>query len=312
MSKTTESGITRAVRRLSPRRLRGTRAVAAVIVVGGLAAAGGGTAYAASTAAAAPYPKVTGVKVTAVSAGSATFAWAADHAASASTFGVLVYNASTSKTVSKTTVKGTATGTTVSGLPAGTALDVKVEVNAAAHPASGYSSPVLFFTTAAAGTPGKTGPQGPSGVLSTATTPLVSATANVNTGGSFTARSTTVGTVALSAGTYLVNVNFIATPNAATAGDVFPQLFVYDGPVNADFTNDLFNVGAGALEDPTAAILADGDTINSYYSGSTVVTVPSGGETLDVYAFGYDSDTGEGSYALNSATVTATRLNVSS
>ena len=89
---------------------------------------------------------------------------------------------------------------------------------------------------------------------------------------------------------------------------MFPQLFVYDGPVNAQFTNDLFNIGAGALENPTATILTDGDTINSYYSGDSEITVPKGGETLDVYAFGYDSDTGEGSYALNSAVITATQL----
>jgi hypothetical protein len=65
---------------------------------------------------------------------------------------------------------------------------------------------------------------------------------------------------------------------------------------------------AGALENPTATILTDGDTINSYYSGDSEITVPAGGETLDVYAFGYDSDTGEGSYALNSAVITATQL----
>ena len=36
-------------------------------------------------------------------------------------------------------------------------------------------------------------------------------------------------TVALTAGTYLINLNFIATPNAATNGAVFPQAFVYAG-----------------------------------------------------------------------------------
>ena len=89
---------------------------------------------------------------------------------------------------------------------------------------------------------------------------------------------------------------------------MFPQLFVYNGPVNSGFTNDLFNVGAGALENPTSTIVSDGDTINSYYSGESEITVPAGGETLDVYAFGYDSDTGEGTYALNSAVITATHL----
>ncbi len=150
-------------------------------------------------------------------------------------------------------------------------------------------------------------------VVSTAAKQLVTtSTPAINTGGSFTARKTLVGTVTLAAGTWLVDADFTATPNANTAGDVFPQLFVYDGPVNSGFTNDLFNVGAGALEDPTATIVADGDTINSYYSGESEITVPSGGETLDVYAFGYDSDTGEGSYALNSAVITATHLQTAS
>jgi hypothetical protein len=163
------------------------------------------------------------------------------------------------------------------------------------------------------GVTGPKGAPGSSGVVSTAEKQVVTAgTPAIETGGSFTARKTLVGTVTLAAGTWLVNADFTATPDASTTGDVFPQLFVYDGPVNADFTNDLFNVGAGALENPTATILSDGDTINSYYSGESEITVPAGGETLDVYAFGYDSDTGEGSYALNSAVITATHLQTAS
>jgi hypothetical protein len=159
------------------------------------------------------------------------------------------------------------------------------------------------------GVTGPKGAPGSSGIVSTEKEQLVTAsTPAIATGGSFTGRKTLVGTVKLAAGTWQVDVDFTATPNATTTGDVFPQLFVYDGAVNANFTNDLFNVGAGALENPTATILSDGDTINSYYSGQSEITVPAGGETLDVYAFGYDSDTGEGSYALNSAVVTATHL----
>src|SRR6202044_3899747 len=161
----------------------------------------------------------------------------------------------------------------------------------------------------ATGAKGAPGAPGPSGVVSTATTQLVtSSTPAIDTGGSFTARKTLVGTVTLGAGTWLGDANFTATPDANTTGAVFPQLFVYNGPVNASFTNDLFNVGAGALENPTPTIVSDGDTINSYYSGESEITVPAGGETLDVYAFGYDSDTGEGSYTLNSAVITATHL----
>jgi hypothetical protein len=51
-------------------------------------------------------------------------------------------------------------------------------------------------------------------------------------------------------------------PDENTTGGVFPQLFVCDGAANARFTNDLFNVGAGALENPTSTIVSDGDTIN--------------------------------------------------
>jgi hypothetical protein len=165
----------------------------------------------------------------------------------------------------------------------------------------------------APGAKGAPGAPGPSGVVSTAATQLVtSSTPAIETGGSFTGRKTLVGTVALAAGTWLVDANFTATPDENTTGDVFPQLFVYNGPVNASFTNDLFNVGAGALEDPSSTIVSDGDTINSYYSGESEITVPAGGETLDVYAFGYDSDTGEGTYALNSAVITATHLQTAS
>ena len=53
-----------------------------------------------------------------------------------------------------------------------------------------------------------------------------------------------IGTVPLAAGTYLLNVNFMATPNAATSGAVFPQAFVYNGPLKTDFTNDIYNSAA--------------------------------------------------------------------
>jgi len=159
------------------------------------------------------------------------------------------------------------------------------------------------------GVTGPKGAPGPSGVVSTAKQQLVTALPPViETGGSFTARKTLVGTVTLAAGTWLVDADFTATPDANDTGDVFPQLFVYDGPANTDFTNDLFNVGAGALEHLTLTMVVEDDTISSYYSGNSEITVPAGGETLDVYAFGYDSDGGEGSYALNSAVITATHL----
>jgi len=126
--------------------------------------------------------------------------------------------------------------------------------------------------------------------------------ASITTGGSFVANATSIGTLKLAAGTYLVNFNAKATPNTDTAAvQVFPQFFVYNQPKNPGFAGDLFNVGAGALE-------PDATKHDSYYSGSDVVTVPAGGETLNVYAFGYDSDRGGATYALDSATITAVRL----
>lgn len=159
------------------------------------------------------------------------------------------------------------------------------------------------------------GPPGSSGVVSSTPNDL-NGIASVPTGGSFKDANKTaalVNTLTLTQGTYLLNVNFVATPNAVTAGQVFPQVFVYNGPFDVNtqphwWSNDLFNVGAGALEDPTSAELPN-DVINSYYSGFDQITVPSGGETLYFYAFGYDSDTGAGTYDLNDLTVTATQIN---
>jgi len=145
-----------------------------------------------------------------------------------------------------------------------------------------------------------TGPQGSSGVLSTKTKDLGNVP-SVATGGGFVANSTEVGQVQLPAGTYLVSLNAKATPNAATSGEVFPQFFVYNQVKNANFTGDLFNVGTGALE-PAAT------NHDSYFSGSTTISLAAP-TTLHVYAFGYDSDSGAGSYTLDDLTVTATRVN---
>lgn len=130
---------------------------------------------------------------------------------------------------------------------------------------------------------------------------------SITTGGPAAANAVEVTHLDLTQGTYQVSVNAKATPNATTKGDVFPQFFVYDGahPITGGFTGDLFNIGSGALENPTAAELAHPNVIDSYYSGSGLVTVPAGGETLYVYAFGYDSDGGSGTYALDQLSATA-------
>jgi hypothetical protein len=154
-----------------------------------------------------------------------------------------------------------------------------------------------------AGAKGATGAQGPSGVVSTNTTDL-GTVASVPTGGGFAANATQVGTISLKAGTYLLNVNAKATPNASSAIEVFPQFFVYDQPANSSFTGDLFNVGSGPLA-------SNNTTIDSYFSGSGEVTLTSDA-TLHVYAFGYDSDRSAGTYKLDDLSVTATRINAGS
>lgn len=127
---------------------------------------------------------------------------------------------------------------------------------------------------------------------------------SVATGGTFVTSATQVGTIKLKAGTYLLNVSAKATPPSGGTGavQIFPEFFVYNQAVSPSFAGDLINVGSGALESGANS------NIDSYYSGSGEVVVPSRGETLHVYAFGYDSDRGSSSYALDDLSVTATHL----
>lgn len=154
------------------------------------------------------------------------------------------------------------------------------------------------------GQKGDTGAQGPSGVVSEGTTDL-GTIASVPTGGGFVANSTEAGTVQLAAGTYLVSLSAKATPRASgDTAQVFPQFFVYDQAKNGSFAGDLFNVGSGALE-------PDGTNHDSYYSGSSIITL-SAATTLHVYAFGYDSDSGAGAYALDDLSLTVVQVTPSS
>lgn len=132
--------------------------------------------------------------------------------------------------------------------------------------------------------------------------PAASQGETVNTGGSAVTNSKLLGTVTLAAGTYQVSLSAKATPSMTGAAQVFPAFFVYSQPISASFAGDEVNVGAGALE-------SGGNTnIDSYYSGSGTIVVPSGGETLSLYAFGYDSDRGAGTYVLDTASLTAVPL----
>jgi hypothetical protein len=285
---------------------RKRRAAVAAAVIAAAAAAG---LAASSQANAATTPaKPAGIKVSAVTSSSLTVTWT--QLPAGETAEVQVYDASTGAGYVHDKGK-TGTSDTVGGLPAGTALDVRMVADRGSV-GSGWTTPVLAFTAASGGgtgtqgPAGPAGPQGPSGVVSSAVKDL-GGVGSVPTGGSFVSKATQVGTVTLDAGTYLITLNAKATPPAGGTGavEVFPEFFVYDQAANASFTGDLLNAGAGALESGAHA------TIDSYYSGAGQVTLTES-TTLHVYAFGYDSDTGAGTYALDDLTVTATKLQVGS
>jgi hypothetical protein len=169
----------------------------------------------------------------------------------------------------------------------------------------------------ARGVTGKTGPQGiqgvqgqpgkngSSGVVWNDTTHMLSLSGPVSvaTGGGFVANATLVGTLTFAtAGYWDIQINAQATPKASgDTAQIFPQLFVYTQPKNSNFDGDLFNIGSGALQ-------PDGTNHNSYLNGSMTVFIANPATKVYIYAFGYDSDTGAGSYTLNYVNVTNTEF----
>jgi hypothetical protein len=132
--------------------------------------------------------------------------------------------------------------------------------------------------------------------------------ASVDTGGSFNSRSSLVGTsTMLPAGSYLVTLSFKATPivQSDPTVQVFPSVHLYNQTKNPAFAGDVLDTGNGALESG-AYTAADG-----FYSNSGVVTVTAG-TSLYAYAFGYDSNDGQGTYQLDDVTITATPVNLAS
>ncbi|HEY2552139.1 MAG TPA: hypothetical protein VGI64_16350 [Streptosporangiaceae bacterium] len=154
-----------------------------------------------------------------------------------------------------------------------------------------------------AGPQGPQGPAGPSGVTGTVTKEFSNAV-SVGTGGPFVANSTDVGTVTLKAGTYQISATAKVAPNATTSGDVFPQFFIYNQAANAAFDGDLYNFGSGALTPFVPSVNSQHD---AYYTGSTLLTL-NAQTTLHLIAFGYDSDTGAGSYSLEDLQFSAVQL----
>jgi hypothetical protein len=103
-----------------------------------------------------------------------------------------------------------------------------------------------------------------------------------------------------SAGTYQVTVNATASPRNSSPVEIFPQFSVYNGAAKADNSNDLFDAGSGALA-------TNNTSIDSHYSGTDEVTV-TGPATLEVYAWGQDSDGGASVYNLSGLSATVTQL----
>lgn len=221
---------------------------------------------------------------------------------------VIIYNPSTLQLVKHSTLEAGHSDNRVvdfgTGLE-GQALAFKVAFSVDGI-STGWSQPVLFYANVAAGAQGPkgdigpAGPAGPSGVVSVGTHTMIDAPQLVHTGGSFTSQEQLAGSVDLQPGTYLVTLN--AKVAWASGNDVFPQFFAYDGVPASDFSNDLFNVGNGALAQGNASI-------DSYYSGTAQVTVAAP-ETLNEYVFGYDGDRGAGTYTLEDLTLTVTQLQV--
>lgn len=161
--------------------------------------------------------------------------------------------------------------------------------------------------TGATGTTGATGaagPQGPSGVTAVNTYDL-GGLSSANSGGSFSSGALEVGTgTAVPAGTYEVCMNAKATPESApqsgTDVGISAQFFLYNQPKNSSFTGDLLNI--------STPLQPDGTNHDSYANGCTLATVPTGGQTWYVYAFGYDSDTGAGNYVVDDVSLSLVAL----
>jgi len=153
--------------------------------------------------------------------------------------------------------------------------------------------------TGAAGPAGPQGPAGPAGAAISTSSNDFPGPITVNTGGGFVANSTLIDTAQfnLPAGENLVCMNAKATPNSSgDTAQIFPQFFLYTQAKSSSFAGDVLNTGTGALE-------PDGTNHDSYFSGCTLLNL-SDSTTMFVYAFGYDSDTGAGSYKLDDLTVT--------
>lgn len=150
---------------------------------------------------------------------------------------------------------------------------------------------------------GPQGPQGPKGDTGAAGETLVSQTAvpgaTVATGGPFFANRTDLVQINVPNGKYRVGVDIKVANVGGQTDRIFPLIAIYNGVPLSNFSNDLFNLGEGAL--PSIA------AIDQYINGSEIVTVTNG--QIDVEGFGYDDPTrGAGSYTVEGGTITITKV----
>jgi len=175
----------------------------------------------------------------------------------------------------------------------------------------GMTEVKLNTSGSASGSTGPQGPQGPQGPVGpkgdkgdtgAAGETLISQTAipgaTVATGGPFFANRTDLVKVTVPNGKYRVSLDVKVANVDGQAASIYPLIAVYNGTPLADFSNDLFNAGEGALP----AI----HNIDQYILGSEIVTVTNG--QIDIEGFGYDSDRGAGSFTVESGTVTVTAV----
>jgi len=171
---------------------------------------------------------------------------------------------------------------------------INVYTNVGSAPACPTNTQHLVITSGAKGDKGDTGP---SGVQAIASHDFGSAS-GIITGGSFVSLSSEIGTYDIAAGTYQACLNGkVEQPTAAT-GSVSAQLFLYDQPKSSSFAGDLLN---------TSTTPQGGTAHDSYMSGCTIINelAPA---TLHLYAFGYVSDSGSGTFNLMDANLQLVKL----
>lgn len=174
-----------------------------------------------------------------------------------------------------------------------------VAVTPLSSPSAKCPAGTTSIVIGAKGSTGAQGPVGPSGVQALTKDPFAERDGIV-TGGSFLSNATLIGTAPLSAGTYQICVNGKAEQPTVASGSVSAQLFVYDADAlaNQSFDGDLLNVSADTQ---------GGTHHDAYLDGCTLVTEASD-VTLRLYGFGYDSDSGSGSWNLMDARIAMVKL----